>query len=26
MRCIVHHREHGEIERHRVDVGMLEAA
>lgn len=23
MICIVHHREHGEIERHRVDVGML---
>jgi hypothetical protein len=23
MVCIVHHREHGEIERHRVDVGML---
>jgi hypothetical protein len=23
MRLIVHHREHGEIERHRVDVGML---
>jgi molybdenum-dependent DNA-binding transcriptional regulator ModE len=23
MQCIVHHREHGEIERHRVDVGML---
>lgn len=26
MLCIVHHRTHGEIERHRVDVGMLEAA
>lgn len=26
MRAIVHHREHGEIERHRVDVGMLEPA
>jgi hypothetical protein len=26
MRCIVHHREHGEIERHRCDVGMLEGA
>lgn len=26
MRCIVHHREFGEIERHRCDVGMLEAA
>lgn len=23
MVCIVHHREHGEIERHRCDVGML---
>lgn len=23
MCCIVHHREHGEIERHRCDVGML---
>lgn len=23
MRLIVHHKEHGEIERHRVDVGML---
>jgi hypothetical protein len=23
MRCIIHHREHGEIERHRCDVGML---
>lgn len=23
MRLIVHHRDHGEIERHRVDVGML---
>lgn len=23
MRLIVHHREHGEIERHRCDVGML---
>ena len=26
MRCIVHHRDHGEVERHRCDVGMLEAA
>lgn len=26
MVCIVHHREHGEIERHRCDVGMLKAA
>lgn len=26
MVCIVHHREHGEVERHRCDVGMLEAA
>lgn len=26
MHCIVMHREHGEIERHRVDVGMLRAA
>jgi hypothetical protein len=26
MRLIVHHREHGEIERHRCDVGMLEPA
>lgn len=26
MRCIVHHREYGEIERHRCDVAMLEAA
>lgn len=24
MRLIVHHREHGEIERHRCDVGMLQ--
>jgi hypothetical protein len=24
MRLIVHHRDHGEIERHRCDVGMLE--
>lgn len=24
MRCIVLHREHGEIERHRCDVGMLQ--
>lgn len=24
MQLIVHHREHGEIERHRCDVGMLE--
>lgn len=23
MRCIVHHREHGEIERLRVDIGMI---
>lgn len=23
MRCIVHHRSHGEIERHRCDVGMI---
>lgn len=23
MRCIVHHRDHGEIERHRCDVGMV---
>jgi len=26
MRSIIIHREHGEVERHRVDVGMLEAA
>jgi hypothetical protein len=26
MLCIVHHCEHGEIERHRVDVGMIETA
>jgi hypothetical protein len=26
MRCIVHHAKHGEIERHRCDVGMLELA
>lgn len=26
MRCIVLHRDHGEIERHRCDVGMLEPA
>lgn len=26
MRCIVLHKDHGEIERHRVDVGLLEAA
>lgn len=26
MRLIVLHREHGEVERHRCDVGMLEAA
>lgn len=26
MRLVVLHREHGEIERHRCDVGMLEAA
>lgn len=25
MCCIVHHQEHGEIERHRCDVGMLAA-
>lgn len=25
MRLIVHHRDHGEVERHRCDVGMLEA-
>ncbi|MFN7817809.1 MAG: hypothetical protein ACK5OQ_16390 [Burkholderiales bacterium] len=25
MRCIVHHREFGEIERHRCDVAMLDA-
>lgn len=25
MCLVVHHREHGEIERHRVDIGMLEA-
>lgn len=24
MRLIVHHRDHGEIERHRCDVGMIE--
>lgn len=24
MRLIVHHREHGEIERHRCDIGMLD--
>ncbi|UIY58117.1 hypothetical protein [Burkholderia cepacia] len=24
MMCIVHHREYGEIERHRADIGMLE--
>ena len=24
MRLIVHHREHGEVERHRCDVGMVE--
>lgn len=23
MFCIIHHKDHGEIERHRVDVGML---
>lgn len=23
MVCIVHHREHGEVERHRCDIGML---
>jgi len=26
MRCIVLHKEHGEIERHRCDVGMLQKA
>lgn len=26
MLCIVHHRDFGEIERHRADIGMLEAA
>lgn len=26
MRAIILHREHGEVERHRVDVGMLETA
>lgn len=26
MVCIVHHKDHGEVERHRCDVGMLEAA
>lgn len=26
MRAIILHREHGEVERHRCDVGMLEAA
>jgi hypothetical protein len=26
MRLIVMHKDHGEIERHRCDVGMLEAA
>ena len=26
MQCIVHHREYGEIERHRCDIGMLENA
>lgn len=26
MRCIVHHREYGEVERHRCDVAMLETA
>ena len=25
MRLIVHHREHGEVERHRCDVGMIES-
>jgi len=24
MRCIVHHRDYGEVERHRCDVGMIE--
>lgn len=26
MRCIIHHRDFGEIERHRCDVAMLDAA
>lgn len=26
MRLIVHHKDHGEVERHRCDVGMLEPA
>lgn len=26
MRCLVLHREHGEVERHRCDIGMLKAA
>ncbi len=26
MLCIVHHREHGEVERHRCDLGMIEGA
>lgn len=26
MRCIVHHKDYGEIERHRCDVSMLKAA
>ena len=26
MRAIVYHREHGEVERHRCDIGMLEEA
>jgi hypothetical protein len=25
MRAIIHHREHGEVERHRCDIGMIEA-
>jgi hypothetical protein len=26
MFCIVHHRQYGEVERHRCDISMLEAA
>jgi hypothetical protein len=26
MHCIIHHRQHGEVERHRVDIGQLCAA
>jgi hypothetical protein len=26
MRAIIHHKDHGEVERHRCDVGMLEPA